>query len=166
MAIKIQKATKARVVKHGPVRTFGDYDERQRMDESELETVFDQVWATGLEQAVAGSHPCTIEVARPKLKEAFRSFLDARQEQRQFRYQDLDFIVQLKESPDGERELTQLWKTEDPKTLSLTFDTAKERKQFAVLARDLGWDDEKLGLELVRDFMRKFRRQQDNSGLS
>ncbi len=166
MTIKIENATKARIVKYGPVRTFGDHDKRQRMDEKDLVAVFDQAWASGLQGAVARSHPCTIEVARPKLKENFRSFLDPRQEQRQFRYQEIDFIVQLKRLSDSEQELTQLWKIQSgddhPKTLWVTFDTVEERKEFAAAARDLGWNEEELGLELVRDFMKKIRRQPPN----
>jgi hypothetical protein len=166
MTIKIDNVTKARIVKYGPVRTFGDYDKRQRMGEEELVAVFDQAWAAGLQGAVGRSHPCTIEVARPKLKENFRAFLDPRQEQRQFRYQEMDFIVQLKKLSDSEQELTQLWKIQSgddhPKTLWVTFDTVEERKEFAAVARDLGWDDEELGLELLRDFMKKIRRQPPN----
>ena len=162
MAIAIDSVTKARIVKYGPVRTFVDYDKRQRMNESEMISVFDQAWNAGLQGAVGRSHPCTIDVARPKLKENFRSFLDPRQEQRQFRYQEMDFIAQLKQISEGEQELTQLWKIQSgddhPKTLWVTFDSIEERQEFAAVAQRLGWNDEELGLELLRDFMRKIQR--------
>jgi hypothetical protein len=162
MAINIDSVTKARIVKYGPVRTFGDYDKRQRMSEGEMIAVFDQAWDAGLQGAVNRSHPCTIDVARPKLKENFRSFLDPRQEQRQFRYQEMDFIAQLKRISESEQELTQLWKIQSgddhPKTLWVTFDSIEERQEFAAVAHGLGWDDEELGLELLRDFMTKIKR--------
>ena len=44
MTITIENVTKARIVKYGPVRTFGDYDKRQRMNEAEMISVFDQAW--------------------------------------------------------------------------------------------------------------------------
>ena len=85
-----------------------------------------------------------------------------RQEQRQFRYQEMDFIVQLKQTSENEQELTQLWKIQSgddhPKTLWVTFDSVEERQEFAAVAHGLGWDDEELGLELLRDFMRKIKR--------
>jgi hypothetical protein len=162
MTITIDNVTKARIVKYGPVRTFGDYDKRQRMNEGEMISVFDQAWNAGLHGVVSRSHPCTIEVARPKLKENFRSFLDPRQEQRQFRYQEMDFIVQLKQTSESEQEITQLWKIQSgddhPKTLWVTFDSVEDRQEFAAVAHGLGWDDEELGLELLRDFMRKIKR--------
>jgi len=160
MQIVVQNDTKIRIAKSGPVRTFGDYDKRKHMSDEQLVEVFDRAWATGLEQAVSSrSLPCEFEVARARLKGRQQEFLNINQEQRQFRHQEMEFIVQLTSSGEGAQELTQLWKVQSgddhPKTLFVTFPTAEERQRFAAIATELGWGDEQLGLALLQDFAKK-----------
>ena len=162
MQITVQNDTKIRIAKSGPVRTFGDYDKRKQMTDEQLVEVCDHAWAAGLENAVARSLPCEFEVARARLKGRQQEFLNIHQEQRQFRYQEMEFIVQMTPSEEGSSELTQLWKVQSgddhPKTLFVTFPKVEERRRFAAVATELGWGDEQLGLALVRDFMEKLDR--------
>jgi hypothetical protein len=69
-------------------------------------------------------------------------------------------IAQLKRLSDDEAELTQLWRVPssdiDPKVLYIRFDTIEERRQFRNLANFLGQNDEKLGKQLILEFMEKF----------
>jgi hypothetical protein len=161
MKITVQMDTKIRIAKSGPVRTFGDYDKRKQMNGEELVTLFDHAWATGLERAMERSLPCEFEVARARLKGRQQEFLDADEEQRQFRHQEMEFIAQWKPLDGSGKELTQLWKVQSgddyPKTIFVTFETVEERQQFRETAITLGWDDEQLALSLLRDFMAKLR---------
>ena len=160
MQITVQMDTKIRIAKSGPVRTFGDYDKRKQMNGEELVALFDHAWATGLEGAMSRSLPCDFEVARARLKGRQQEFLDADEEQRQFRHQEMEFIAQLRPSGAVGKELTQLWKVQSgddyPKTIFVTFETVEERQRFRDIATKLGWHDEQLALSILRDFMAKF----------
>lgn len=163
MQITVQNDTKIRIAKSGPVRTFGDYDKRKQMTDEQLVEVFDHAWAAGLERAVSSrSLPCDFEVARARLKGRQQEFLDINQEQRQFRHQEMEFIIQLTPSEEGGKVVTQLWKVQSgddhPKTLFVTFPTVEERQRFGAVAAELGWGDEQLGLALLQDFMQKLDR--------
>jgi hypothetical protein len=131
------------------------------MDDEQLVALFDRAWDAGLERAVAReSLLCEFEVARVRLKVEQRKFLNAKEEQRQFRYQEMEFIVQLKPTGKSGKELTQLWKVQSgddyPKTIFVTFGTVEERQRFKDIADRLGWQDEELALSILRDFMAKF----------
>ena len=157
--VRIDEETKIRIAQFGPVRTFGDYDSRKKLTNSGLAALFDTQWGLGLSWAVEKSLPCELEVARSRLQGKQTDFIDARQEQRQFRFQGMDFIVQFDVSGDA-KELTQLWKVQSgddhPKTLWVTFDTVAERKRFKAIADHLQKPEETLGLQIIRDFMEKF----------
>ena len=162
MQYVIRPETKVRIVRIGPVRTFGEYEKRQDMAESALVELFDGVWANGLESAVGRSLPCEYDAARSRLKGKQLDFLREHEEQRQFPFQRMDFIVQLKETAtDDCKEVTQLWKTQSgddhPKTIWVTFDSVEERQKFRDCANELGWHDETLALALLRDFMDKLK---------
>ena len=162
MAIKIRidEETKSRIARIGPVRTFGDYDSRKKLKDSELAKLFDEKWELGLRRAVENSLPCEFEVAQSRLQGKQTDFIDPNQEQRQFRFQSMDFVVQFDPQSGGVKELTQLWKVQSgddhPKTLWVTFDTVAERRRFKAIADHLGKQDEALGLAIIRDFMSKF----------
>lgn len=103
---------------------------------------------------------CEYEAARIRLKGKQLEFLRENQEQRQFSFQNMDFILQRrKTSTDDCMELTQFWKTQSgddhPKTIWVTFDSVEERQKFRECANELGWHDETLALSLLRDFMDK-----------
>lgn len=159
-SISIDNATKALIARSGPQRTFGDFDARAKLDQPELIKLFDNVWNLGLHQAVKDSLPCEFEVAKTRLQGKQKNFVDPHQEQRQFRFQSMDFIVQTRQNASGESELTQLWKVQSgddhPKTLWVTFDTVAERKRFKAIAEHLRQQDDDLGLAIIRDFMAKF----------
>ncbi len=160
MKIRIEEETKTRIARIGPVRTFGDYDSRKKLNDTELAKLFDEKWGLGLKQAVENSLPCEFDVAQSRLQGKQKDFVYPDQEQRQFRFQSIDFIVQFDQRSGDERELTQLWKVQSgddhPKTLWVTFDTVAERKRFRAIADHLRKHDETLGLEIIRDFMAKF----------
>lgn len=163
MQITVQRDTKIRIAKSGPVRTFGDYDKRQQMNGEQLVEVFDHAWAGSLESAILDhSLPCDFEVAQVRLRGRQQQFLDIKQEQRQFRHQDMEFLVQWTPSEEGGKELTQLWKVQSgddhPKTLFVTFPTVEERQRFGAVAAELDWGDEQLGLALLQDFVKKLDR--------
>lgn len=159
MNIHISDETKVRITRIGPVRTFGDFESRQKLNEAELVILFDQKWKLGLGQAVNSSLPCEYEVVRSRLQGKQLNFVDKAQEHRQFRYHNMDFIVQFGQNVDS-KELTQLWKVQSgddhPKTLFVTFDTVAERERFKAIADHLFQNDEVLGLKIIRDFMSKF----------
>jgi hypothetical protein len=160
MRISIEEETKARIARIGPVRTFGNYDIRNKLNDTELAKLFDEKWELGLQQAVENSLPCEFDVAQSRLQGKQKEWVDPDQEQRQFRFQSMDFIVQFDQQSGDGRELTQLWKVQSgddhPKTLWVTFDTVAERKRFRAIADHLRKHDEAFGLEIVRDFMAKF----------
>lgn len=160
MDIEILPETKIRIARIGPVRTFGDYDARKAMTDTEISAVFDNAWEGGLHNAVARSLPCEYEVAHARLKGRQQEFLDSRDEQRQFRFQDMEFIAQLRLIGSATKELTQLWKVQSgddyPKTIFVTFATVQERQRFKTIAETLHLLDEQLAVSLLRDFMAKF----------
>ncbi|HZZ81663.1 MAG TPA: hypothetical protein VFE62_24390 [Gemmataceae bacterium] len=161
MTIIVERETKIRTAKSGPVRTFGDYDKRRDMNDEQLVALFDRAWRAGLEHAIVHlSLPCDYNVASARLKERQREFLHSDEEHRQFRYQEMEFIVQLRPAEKTSKELTQLWKVQSgddyPKTIFVTFGTVEERQRFRDIASRLGWHDEELALSLLRDFMAKF----------
>jgi hypothetical protein len=130
MTISVQRDTKIRTAKSGPVWTFGDYDKRKAMNDEQLVALFDRAWGAGLEHAVThDSLPCDYEVARARLKDRQREFLRSDEEHRQFRYQEMEFIAQLKPTGKAGKELTQLWKVQSgddyPKTIFVTFGTGR-----------------------------------------
>ncbi len=160
MRIEVRRETKVRVARIGPQRTFGDYESRQKQSDEEVVSLFDHQWDIGLRSAVERAHDCECEVARSRLQEKHLTYIDSDQEQKQFRFQNMEFIAQLKELRENEYELTQLWRVQSgddhPKTLWITFDTVAERKRFKSIAEHLQRKDEDLGLEIVRDFITKF----------
>lgn len=93
MNIQIDEATKARIARIGPVRTFGDYDSRKKLNDTELATLFDTKWELGLRQAVENSLPCEFDVAQSRLQGKQTDFIDPDQEQRQFRFQSMSNSV-------------------------------------------------------------------------
>lgn len=160
ITIHIEESTKVRIARIGPVRTFGDFDSRKKLNSTQLATLFDEKWDAGLSQAIERSLPCEFDVAQSRLQGKQKEFVDPNQEQRQFRFQSMDFIVQLDNQSKKPKELTQLWKVQSgddhPKTLWVTFDTVAERKRFKAIADFLRKNDDALGLEIIRDFMAKF----------
>jgi hypothetical protein len=87
-------------------------DSRKKLNDAELAKLFDEKWELGLKQAVERSLPCEFDVARSRLQGKQPDFIDPDQEQRQFRFQSMDFIVQFDQQSGDSRELTQLWKVQ------------------------------------------------------
>jgi hypothetical protein len=158
--IEVPEKTKAVVVQFGPQKLFGDFDKRQAMDMAKRVALFDTAWKAGLEMAVVGADHCEPEWALERLKDAYRPYFQRDLEHREFRFDRMQFIAQLRK--DGAaHELNQLWfvpsSDRDPKVLYVRFDTEEERKRFGELASELGWNDEDLGLRLVSQFMQNCR---------
>lgn len=160
MAISVKDNTKIIIAKHGPNKLFGDYNERKKLVNEQLVELFDNVWQSDLKHAVTVARLCEAASAYEKLPETYRSFFDSEQEHRELRVQGMWLIAQLASLPDGNQELTQLWRIPssdiDPKVLYIRFDTVEERKRFKNLANFLGQNDEALGKKLILEFMAKF----------
>jgi hypothetical protein len=160
--LNVSDDSKARFARSGPNRLYDDYKDRQSLAKTALIKLFDVAWDSGLDAACrTRSFVCAPEVARAKLKEDWRQYLDPGQEHRELRYQEMTFILQLSKQSADEYELTNVWKipSDDwPRVLWVEFETVEERQQFRELATKLGYNDADLGLELLRDFMNKHNR--------
>ncbi|MBW4648354.1 MAG: hypothetical protein KME06_06595 [Kastovskya adunca ATA6-11-RM4] len=156
-------------------KIFGeDIDERKVMNEQELIARFDEVWEKTLKKFIERSKPSNKEqkdAIVEKLKEISRKSKYQRQdyfnhndEHYEFRLYGIDGVAQLQKLSGfaDEYELNQLWffsaGDKHPDWLIIKFATAKEREHFAEIAKRLNQDDENLGRELIRDFMRKFEK--------
>ena len=159
--------------KWSPNKIFGeDIDERKQMNEQELTARFDKVWEKMLKNLIESAKPSNKEqkdAIYKKLGEISRKskfqkqdFFNYNDEHREFRLSGIDGVAQMQPLPGlaDEYELNDLWfffaGDEHPDWLIIKFDTAKERERFSEIARRLNQDDEKLGKELIRDFMKKF----------
>lgn len=157
--IQVEDADKIRITKSGANKLFGvEYDERQNMSSEKLIEWFDTQWCNIVKELVEKAEVCRShkEVIR-RLPDKYHSFIEPEQEHRSFRYRQAEFIVQLQPLDDNQYRLNQLWRVTSsdvhPKTLFVNFSTVEERDRFEDLATKLGIEDEKLGLQLVRNFM-------------
>lgn len=161
MAIFIEDPAKIRIAKAGPNKLFGDYDKRQSMEAAELTSVFDRRWNSDLKLAVEGAEICDAQEAKRRLADSQITYFDPTQEHRTFRLQGMELVAQVQQAK-GKSLLTQLWRVkssdEYPKTLFVNFASEEEREEFRQIADSLGWKDEALGLQLLRDFMNVVKR--------
>lgn len=154
----VEREAKRLLARWGPNKLFGDdVDHRQGMSDDDLEERFDTVWHSMLQGLVQAAEVCTSEEVPGRLTKKQQRYFDGSQTHKSFRHGGAEFVVQLETVCDGER-LSQLWRVSSsdthPKTLFVNFATVEEREHFRDLAEKLGWQDEHLGLELVRSFMR------------
>ena len=154
----VEQDLKRRLARWGANKLFGDdVDRRQQMADTELEERFDRVWHSRLRRLVDEAEPCTSDEVPGRLTEKQAKYFDPSQDHKGFRIGGAEFIVQIEQVCDGER-LSQLWRVASsdthPKTLFVNFQTVAERKRFRQLAESIGWNDERLGLELVQNFMK------------
>lgn len=161
--IIVRKSVKLFAAKHGPNKLFGeDIDVREKFSDIDAMHRFNNVWDRTLERLVIYSDKCSSNDASSRLTSSQKSFFDLSQEHRSFRVQsmNLEFIVQLLSTKDGNYEMTQFWRIissdSQPKTLFVNFATLEERINFRKLAANLGAKDEELALGLVMDFMSKY----------
>jgi hypothetical protein len=145
------------MARKGPVSVFGrDVDTREALEDNDAVRLFDSVWDNLLKEEVKNAPICSIDIVLERLFEKARSRVNKSAEHREFRVKSCLFIAQL---PCYE-ECDELWlissSNPDPRTLYIKFHTVPEREKFEKLAQRLGWDDQELGLQLVRDFMQKF----------
>jgi hypothetical protein len=156
--ISVEDNDKVRIAKAGANKLFEvEYDTRQNMSDQELIELFDGIWPTKIERLILNAEVCEPEEARRRLPDKFHSFIDPQQEHRSFHYRNAEFIAQLLPQDNSQYKLTQLWRVassdEHPKTLFINFSSVEERERFASLAKSLSSNDEKLGLQLLRNFM-------------
>ncbi len=156
--IYTEEFDKVRIAKSGPNKLFEiDYDTRQAMDNKELINLFDRV-SNVLYDCTKRAEIISKEEVDRRLLDKYHSYVDPEQEHRSFHYLKAEFIVQLKKVGSNQYKLTQLWRVASsdnhPKTLFINFDNIEEPKQFEILANSLGFEDEKLGLQLIRNFMK------------
>ncbi|MBD2256666.1 hypothetical protein [Pseudanabaena sp. FACHB-2040] len=150
--------TKTYMARKGPSKVFGfDVDTRESLDSGQATEHFDKIWEDSLSSLVKHGLPCSPESVRMRLSESASGRVKDSCEHREIKVNGCLFIAQLRTS----NECDELWyvssSSPDPRTLYITFDTVVERKAFEKIADSLGLDDKELGLELVRDFMNKFR---------
>lgn len=164
MSIIVEDKTKVIIVKIGPNKLFGDWDERQKMSDNQRIELFDNIWKAQLKDAINravlnSAAYRELESAYEKLKDSYQAFFQFDQEHREFQLRGIWFIAQVASLPNNDKELTQLWPIRstdyDPKVLYIRFDTVEERKQFRDLANFLGHNDEQLGKQLILEFMAK-----------
>lgn len=167
------KSSKSYYAKSGPNKIFGnDIDERKDMNSQELLARFDQVWSDTLKDKIEKAKASTKEQKDnilKKLKEIYKTskypqdkYFRYEDEHREFRIYGIDCVAQLSRQNGNidEYELNNLWffygGDEHPDWLIIKFDTVKERELFTEIADKLNQSDEKLGKELIYDFMKKF----------
>lgn len=146
----------------GPVKVFGDdVDERAKFSEQAAHERFNSVWHSTLLPQLRRGQECSYDTAVMRLPDKQRTFLRRDRLLWEFEACDLDFIAQI-EKRETEAVLDQVWYVpsvdSNPKLLRVVFDTVEERKAFGALAARLGWNDQELGLALVRDFAAKLSR--------
>jgi hypothetical protein len=156
--IVVEDQDKIRLAKFGANKLFErDFDTRKTMSDQALIKLFDQVWKNTIERLVRRAEVCEYEEVCRRLLDKYQDFIDRQQEHRTFRHRKAEFIAQLQPQDNNHYKLTQIWRVassdEHPKTLFITFSSVEERKRFQDLAQSLRIDDEKLGLQLVRNFM-------------
>jgi len=116
MEIQIDNDTKVRIAKYGPNRLFGDYKERQILEEKALTQRFDEVWRKQLGAAINQATPSQAnkKSLKMQLTPAESQYFDDSQEHYQFTLgnEGLRFLAQLRVKKDkSQRTLTQLWET-------------------------------------------------------
>lgn len=156
---EVPEATRLRIARHGPDRLLGaEYRDRQNMEEAELLALFDACWPD-LRQGLERAEEIEPASAERLLTEKEQAYFKPQLKHLHVRCRGAQFLAQV--VPTAQR-LDQLWhiKSGDahPRVLWVTFETVEERQAFRDLAGRLGWNDENLGLELIRDFMRKHQR--------
>lgn len=147
------------LARYGPAKIFGrDVDAREALGDSEAESRFDHIWVNGLERAARTGIAVEAESVLGKIPDSAKTYFKRSAEHREFVVSGCLFIAQLPK----EGACDQLWfvpsTSGDPRTLYVNFDTVEEREQFGMIASNLGWKDEDLGLQLARDFMRNVGR--------
>lgn len=143
------------LARRGPAKVFGrEVDRREVLEDGEAVSWFDQVWNNGLERSARSGVVVDAESVLEKLPDSARYYFRRNAEHREFRASGCLFVAQFPEAGICD----QLWfipsTSGDPRTLYVNFDTVEEREHFARVASSLGWKDEELGLQLVRDFVR------------
>lgn len=114
MEIYIENDTKARIAKYGPSKLFGDYKERQELEDEELVKRFDEAWKK-LSAAITQTTKCNLasnEALKGQLTPSESKFFDESQEHRQFALdkEGLRFLAQVQvDSNKNQGVLTQLW---------------------------------------------------------
>lgn len=168
MEIEIERNLKVNIAKWVfPNKLFsGDQGvKRNQMIEEELVKEFDFIWDNHLKDAAKKASVCLPDNAKKELSAKQKNYLDKNQEHREIFLEGrrLKFIIQLQELSEEKFKLTQLWyinyPDQHPTTLYINFDSIEEREKFKTIAEKLKWNDEKLGKELILDFMAKFNNQ-------
>lgn len=156
--IHIDDVDKVRIARYGANKIFViHYDDRKIMDDKELIELFDRAWSNGLNIRIQRAEIIQPEEVERRLLDRYHTYINHEQEHRSFHYSKTEFIVQLEKFSSKEYRLTQLWRVASsdshPKTLFINFDSIEEKEQFDELANKLGFDAEKLGIILIRNFV-------------
>ena len=149
--------TKVFLAQHGPPKVFGkEVDRRERLETAEAIHWFQRIWDGKIEPALKKSTSINADSVLNKVPEQSRTYVNLAADHREFWVSGCLFIAQLVEP----QSCDQLWyissTSGDPRTLYVKFPTVADREKFSEMATRLGWEDEALGLKLVRDFMDTF----------
>jgi len=157
----VNSSTKVYLAKFGPAKVFGreEVDKREQLSDTEAVAWFDRVWRTRFVSAMDRAQHCELESVLAKVPTASHIFISREAEHRELLVANCLFIAQLVDSDSCD----QLWfipsTSGDPRTLYVKFDTIEERRKFENIAQQLGWKDNELGLQLIRDFVAKIDRR-------
>lgn len=156
--IEVDNNDKVRITKFGANKLFEvDYETRKSMNEQNLIDLFNQIWTKKLEIMVLQAKIIKSDEVERRLLDKHHVFIDSQQEHRTFHYKKAEFIAQLQTLENSKYKLTQLWRVtssdEHPLTLFVKFSNIEEKERFKSLAKSLDIDEEKLGLQLIRNFM-------------
>ncbi len=157
--IEVDNYVKVRITKSGANKLFEvDYETRKNMDDEKLIDLFNQSWTKKLQRMVLQAKVIeSDEVERRLLDTNYYNYIDSQQEHRTFHYKKAEFIAQLQIIENAKYKLTQLWRVtssdEHPLTLFINFSNIEDRERFESLAKSLNIDEEKLGLQLIHNFM-------------
>jgi len=161
MIAQVAVGVKTFHARFGHNAVFGmDVDKRKIMTIEEATARFDSVWKNKLANAVSSADSISCEDARKDIPEKYHDDVTTDFDYVAFRLLGARFIAQLRSIDNSSQEMTRLWyipsSNRDPRTLYVTFQTVEIREQFRDLAQRLRWDDNKLGEQLLLDFMAKF----------
>jgi hypothetical protein len=146
--------TKIWLAQRGPAKVFGkDVDRREHLEIADALRWFQRIWDGKIEPALGRGTAIDADSVLNKVPEQSRAWVNLAADHKEFWVSGCLFIAQLPEP----QSCDQLWyissTSGDPRTLYVKFPSVAERESFHEMAAKLGWNDEALGLKLVRDLM-------------
>ncbi len=150
----------------GPHKFFKPFNKddparRQKLNDEDAIGLFEEVYEFHkLQQRIEEAQLCDSEKAKDRIKASHRKYFDINALHREFRYLDLDFIVQIDPNTN---DVTQIWPVKDsdpdPRILWIQFEPAEDKELFNQIAERFNYEGGyDLAKELIDDFVRKVNR--------